>query len=177
VAYRLQEAAAEEGWGSPPRRRVGARVPPRRDHGRGAGGWPAGAASQGGTPRRGGLPHRGRRCASWTGRATASGTAMRVGDGELHASRGGAACRGGAAREKRAASGTGAARKGDGDDDGGRTARFGGKRLSALEGDGAHIEPHLLSRFVLQTVTKGTFSPGSPETKAPPPLCHGWVAS
>jgi hypothetical protein len=178
--------ARHTGCRSPPlRRKAGAWSPPRR-------GGPVGAASRRGPPRR--------------GRRWALGTEMSVGEGEGGRRRGRArlrremalrACRGGAARrvgeercgasEKRGASG--------------KNAAIWGKRLSALEGDKAYIEPppfvtiritnhdkrpfslgsyyesrlkaSLLSRVASRPVTKGTFHAGCPEGEFSP-FCHGW---
>jgi hypothetical protein len=113
-----------------PRRRAGARSPPRR-------GGPVRDRHRGEEGRRGRRAWR----AAASRRAAASGTEMRVGDGEggrrrgrarwrretaLRACRGGAACRGKVARrvgeewrgasEKRGASGTGMAMRGGGED-------------------------------------------------------------
>jgi hypothetical protein len=125
----------------PPRRRVGAtaedegRRPVTAEEGSGLGA--AGAVSRGGPPRRG------RRCALGTG--TADVRVAELTNGERRCCAGVGEERRGVS-ERRGASRTGAARRGGGDGDGG----------SALEGDGAYRTPHLLSRVVLPTVTKGT---------------------
>jgi hypothetical protein len=89
---------------------------------------------------------------------------MRVGDGELRAYRGGVARHVREERrdvsEKRGASGTGTVMRGGGDDDGGRTTRFGGKRLSALESDEAYIEPPPFVTVRITNRDKRTFSHG-----------------
>jgi hypothetical protein len=145
---------------------------------------------------------------------------MRVGDGEGGRQRGRArrrretalrVCRGGAARQRGAAprvgeegrvgDGHGEERRWRGWEHRGRTTRFGGKRLSALEGDEAYIkrppfvtvritnrdkspfnlrsyyEPRLkaplLSLVASRPVTKGAFRAGCPEGEFSP-FCHDW---
>jgi hypothetical protein len=134
-----------------PRRRAGARSPPRR-------GGPARSRRWGEEGRRGGVSGR----ATASRRAPTSGTEMH---GEGKRRRGRArrrqemvlrACRGGAVRRRGAAQ-LGEERRRRGRARRGRRARFGGKWLSALR---FIPNAHLLSRFVLATVIKGPLVPG-----------------
>jgi hypothetical protein len=161
-----------------------------------------GPASREGSLHRGGPLRRGWRCASGMGGRTTSARPSSL------AARDGAACvsrRSGAARrvgeEGRVGDGCGEERRRGGRARRGRTTRFGGKRLSALEGDGVYTEPPpfvtvhvsnrdkrpfslgscydprlkapLLSQLEIRTVTKGAFRAGCPRGEFSP-FCHGW---
>jgi hypothetical protein len=157
-------------------RRDGARSPRGEEGSRPRRGGPAGAAGRGGPPCRGGPLRRGRRCVSRTGRADVDATELAGGGrrrcARVREERRGALERSGAPRQRRgphrgqvrreeAAARTGASRKND---------AIWGKQLSALEGDGAYIEP---PPFVMVRITnrdKRPFSLGSyyePRLKAP----------